>query len=76
MKEKLINTGGIELVTAYFCTCGNCGFWEIDKDKVERIEKLHSKKVQILAEAREKLMAIQKREAEILGLEVIEVQSV
>jgi len=73
MKSKWINDGSENGVTGYFCECSRCNFWGVDKERVEQIEKLHFKKVEIIKEAEGKLLEIQREEAKILGLQLIEV---
>lgn len=74
MRIKRINDGSKDGVIAYFCECGRCNVWGVNDEQIRQIEQLHLKKVAILKKVEEKLLALEREEAKILGLELIEIR--
>jgi len=72
MRQKRINDGSKNGVIAYYCGCGRCNFWDIVKEIVEKIEKLHLEKNQLIKKHQLELKPFQEQEWKILGIKPVD----
>jgi len=71
MRSEHIEDGSKNGAIAYYCECGNCTFWDIKRDIVEKIEKLHLERNKVLKEFDYALREFREKEARILGIELL-----